>query len=179
MIKIEEEWRKIDGYPQYLISNYGNVYSRNVNRILKQSTTRKENGYRLVWLTKNNHTKGFLVHRLVYETFVGEIPDGLQINHIDENKFNNHLDNLEIVTPRENLLYGNGMKRRIETLHKKYPDWSSNLRKPCINETTNIAYISVSEAAKLTNGKVGSISNACTKKRKTYRKEVWSYLERR
>jgi len=47
--------------------------------------------------------RAFLVHRIVWETFVGEIPEGLQINHKDGNKLNNHLSNLEVVTPKENM----------------------------------------------------------------------------
>ena len=179
MILINKEWREINGYPNYLVSNYGEVFSKNVNRLLRQSTTKPENGYKLAWLTKNNKTKGFLVHRLVYETFIEAVPPGMQINHKDENKYNNRLDNLEIVTPSENLKYGTGLERRIRTRRKTQGSlWSAQLRKPCINETTGTIYPSLSEAARQTNGKVNSIGNACAKRRKTYKNEVWSYYER-
>ena len=45
------------------------------------------------------------VHRIVYESFVGRIPDGMQINHIDGNKQNNHISNLEVCTPQENVAH--------------------------------------------------------------------------
>lgn len=47
----------------------------------------------------------FLIHRLVWETYVGEIPKGMWINHKDGNKLNNCVDNLEVVTPSQNLLH--------------------------------------------------------------------------
>lgn len=61
----------------------------------------------------NYKNKTYLVHRLIWETFVGEIPKGLQINHIDGNKSNNRLSNLEVVTPAENIrhAYKMGLKR--------------------------------------------------------------------
>lgn len=176
MIEIEEKWLPVKDYPGYFISNLGRVYSTKVNRIMRFGTTKKTNGYYIAHFSKNNKAKCFLVHRLVYETFVGKVPDGLQINHIDENKYNNRLDNLELVTQSQNLRYGTASKRRIETNRRKYPDWSKQLRKPCINETTGIKYASVSEAARQTGLKRNSISNACSKKRKTYKGQIWSYL---
>lgn len=180
MISIKKEWRETQNYPGYYVSNYGEVYSKKTNKILRQSTTKQINGYKLVWLSKDNNVKGFLVHRLVYELFVGVIPTGFQINHLDENKHNNRLDNLDLVTPSENTRYGTASKRRVETTKRNHPgEWSLCLRKPCINVTTGNVYPSISEAARQVNGNVHSISNVCCKKRKTYRKEIWSYYEGR
>lgn len=171
-----EEWREIQGYPNYLVSNHGRVYSKNVNRVMKTTRTRKVDGYEVVFLCKENKVKGFLMHRLVYQAFVGEIPDGMQINHIDENKLNNHVENLEVVTPRQNNMYGSAHKRRWETIRSKYPEWSVQLRKPCRNETTGESYVSISEAARAIGCKPHCISYACSKKRKTYHGQVWSYI---
>lgn len=60
-------------------------------------------GYLSVGLTNSEGKKNFYVHRLVYTTYVGTIPDGMQINHINHNKSDNNLENLEIVTASENL----------------------------------------------------------------------------
>lgn len=73
-------------------------------KVLSQKT--KKNGYKEVGLYIEPQ-KGVMkyVHRLMYETFVGEIPLGYEINHIDGNKSNNLLSNLELVTPSENRLH--------------------------------------------------------------------------
>lgn len=62
-------------------------------------------GYRHLKINLNGKIKQCAVHRLVYETWVGPIPEGMQINHKDGNKQNNHIDNLELVTARENLIH--------------------------------------------------------------------------
>ncbi|MBQ1572768.1 MAG: HNH endonuclease [Clostridiales bacterium] len=118
-----------------------------------------------------------MTHRLVYETFVEKIPDGLQINHIDENKQNNRLDNLEVVTRSENVRYGTAQERRKSSYCKNH-EFGEQCRKPCINETTGNIYPSISEAARKVNGSICAIQKACAKKRNSYRNEIWSYYER-
>lgn len=64
-----------------------------------------KDGYKLVTakgLSKNGQVR---VHRLVAECFIGQIPEGMEINHIDGDKGNNNLSNLEIVTPKENSVH--------------------------------------------------------------------------
>lgn len=60
-------------------------------------------GYRQVYIARNH----YLVHRLVAETFLGEIPKGHEVDHIDRNRSNNALDNLRIVTSHENRVNTN------------------------------------------------------------------------
>ena len=100
-----EEWQKIQGYENYyLISSLGEVKSikNGKDRILKKSKNTK--GYFIVSLCKNGKTKSFQIHQLVAINFLNHIPNGLNrvINHIDFNKTNNNISNLEIVTNREN-----------------------------------------------------------------------------
>lgn len=59
------------------------------------------------------------IHRLVWEAYMGPIPEGYQINHKDENKYNNDLSNLEVCTPLYNINYGTGNERRLATLKAK------------------------------------------------------------
>ena len=69
-------------------------------------------GYQFVQLSNaDRKLRKHLVHRLVWEAFVGPIPEGLQINHKDENKCNNSLENLEIMTHKQNINYGTGSIR--------------------------------------------------------------------
>lgn len=118
-----EVWKPIKNYENYYeISNLGRVRSipRNENirfssrkhtRILKLykniNKRGKTSGYRVV-LCKNNKIKKFMVHRLVYENFIGNLEDNKVINHLDFNPLNNRVSNLEQVTKFENDYYSRG-----------------------------------------------------------------------
>ncbi len=111
---------QIENFEDYVITSEGDVWSkrRNKPRKLKpQKASQSKKGYLQVRLF-NEHTrrgnvnkdgefkqKGQLhyLHRLVYEHFVGEIPQGLEIDHIDENPQNNNVNNLQVITRRENI----------------------------------------------------------------------------
>jgi hypothetical protein len=84
----------------YSVDELGNVYSR-TGRLLKCSTNAV--GYRQLFVWKNcKLQRTYLIHRLVWQAFKGEIPEGLEIDHIDGNKSNNRLDNLRLVTHQHN-----------------------------------------------------------------------------
>ena len=126
-----EEWRDIKGYEGlYQVSNEGRVKSldRIVTANSRWGKTRKmmfkgrdvkqfigENGYFKVSLCKNGKPISKDVHRLVYEAFNGKILDNMQVNHIDENKTNNTLSNLNLLTPKENTNWGTAIERMKET----------------------------------------------------------------
>jgi len=101
---VEEIWKDIKGYEGlYQVSNLGRVKSK--RKILKAI-----NGeYLKVGLSKNGIQKTLYVHRLVAETFLGE--NKLQVNHKDEDKHNNNIENLEFVTHKENMNYGTKQNR--------------------------------------------------------------------
>lgn len=108
---MNEIWKDIPGYEgRYQVSNTGKVKSMNYRRtgvpgIIAPGNTR--DGYQFVTICKaDKKRKNYLVHRLVWESFVGPIPEGLQVNHKDENKSNNSLENLELMTPKQNINYG-------------------------------------------------------------------------
>lgn len=109
---MEEIWKDIDGYEGYYqVSNFGEVRSVdrqiirgngiwNLNgKCLKQDLNR--DGYSLVTLCKNAKCKGFSVHRLVAIAFIGN--SHLDVNHKDGDKNNNHVNNLEYSTKKDNL----------------------------------------------------------------------------
>ena len=98
---MEEIFVKIKGYEGYEVSNTGKIKSLKTNRLL---TPQKNNcGYLYILLTdQNKKVRINLIHRLVFDSFVG-ITDGLEINHLDEDKENNRLDNLELITHEDNL----------------------------------------------------------------------------
>ena len=110
----KEIWVAIPGFKGYMVSNFGRVKSLNYNKTGKEgmlATLKTNCGYLRVNLQKDNKSRHVSVHRIVWEAFNGPIPPGMQINHIDEDKTNNNLDNLELVTPTENLNYGTRNKR--------------------------------------------------------------------
>lgn len=76
-------------------------------------------GYLIVNLSKDSVVTTKLVHRLVYEAFHGEIPEGLVVNHIDENPKNPSLSNLNLLTTKENLNWGTARERLSASQVKK------------------------------------------------------------
>ena len=109
-----EEWKAIPGYEGlYEVSNMGNV--RNVRRNTLLRLSKDCYGYIQVSLYKNGRRTGLRVHRLVAEAFIPN-PDNLpQVNHKDEDKSNNRVDNLEWCDSKYNLNYGTARIRSRNT----------------------------------------------------------------
>lgn len=110
-------WKQIVGYEGlYAVSDAGEVKSLRKNRILKLQSNR--DGYLLVMLSKNGISKGYLVHRLVAKAFIDNPQNKPEINHIDEDKTNNSVSNLEWCTRSENLRHGTAARRIGDKLSK-------------------------------------------------------------
>ena len=117
---MQEIWKDIPGYEGlYQASNLGRIRSLKRNKVRILKPCRNKNGYYMVNLYRNNVSKVSSVHRLVWLVFNGPVPEGLQINHRDEDKANNALLNLELVTPSQNVNYGTRNKRISEKLGKR------------------------------------------------------------
>ena len=105
----EEIWEQVVGHEGlYDVSNFGNVMRVKANKgtfVGKILSPSGSSGYKNVTLFKNGKRKCALVHRLVMQSFVSPCPEGNEVNHKDGNKTNNRLDNLEYVTPSENILH--------------------------------------------------------------------------
>ena len=113
---MKEIWKSINEYPNYMVSNMGNVKSLNYRRTGREKILKpkiEKSGYQRVGLWKNGG-KWYQVHRLVYEAFVGDIPKGMQVNHINEIKSDNRLENLNLMTPKENTNWGQEMKEFLK-----------------------------------------------------------------
>lgn len=110
---MDEVWKRIEyGNGNYYVSNFGNV--KNDALMLGFEGCRKRfsrtmkpwdngNGYQVVSLRFDGKYKNFYIHRLVAEYFLGGIPKGYEVNHIDYNKKNNNVLNLEICTRQQNI----------------------------------------------------------------------------
>lgn len=116
-----EQWKNVNGYPDYAISSLGNVKSLRFSRFLKPS--KSNNQYLYVNLMCNKIKKTIAVHKLVMEHFGITKPDnGYVIDHIDGNKSNNDMDNLQWVSVSENTTryYGNQDKHKtVKELREK------------------------------------------------------------
>jgi HNH endonuclease/NUMOD1 domain len=107
----------IDKYRElYSVTNFGRCFSKKRN---KELSTRLNSGYKRVGFWINNYTvkKNVKVHRIVYITFGGEIEKGKVIDHIDGDKLNNRIDNLQCVTQSENM--NNAYKNKNTNIHRE------------------------------------------------------------
>ena len=113
-MELKKQWKEIKGYEgKYIISNYGEIISLPRYKKNKSKTqyvepkeicryTNKHNGYVYVYLCNNGKYRNIRLHRLVAETFITNKHNKPQINHIDGNKENNRVDNIEWCTQSEN-----------------------------------------------------------------------------
>lgn len=121
-----EIWKDVVGYEGfYQVSNYGKI--RSMDREITQKNGRKrfykgeiksfakdKDGYLIVCLNKEGKQKNHKVHRLVGESFIVNYENKPLINHIDEDKSNNHVENLEWATHYENNTHGTRIIKTIE-----------------------------------------------------------------
>ena len=119
-----ELWKDIKGYEGlYQVSNLGRVKRVTTGGILKGR--QNPHGYLLVTLSKNNIKSTKTIHRLVAEAFIPKTENNPQANHIDEDKTNNKVSNLEWVTAKENINHGTRSERAAKT--KSIPIIATNL----------------------------------------------------
>lgn len=108
----------IKNYENYFITEQGEVINSKTGRTLKPSLG--ANGYYRVNLRKNGKTKTVYIHRLVAETFIPNPNNYNEVNHIDENKANNAIENLEWVSHKANINHATCIQRRASTTTSRY-----------------------------------------------------------
>lgn len=146
------EWKGIKSFQGYFINTLGQIKSFKQckeGKLLSLKTGTR--GYIVVTLYKDGRRFPKLVHRLVYETFVGEIPDDREIDHINRDKTDNSLDNLRLVSPSENCR-NRGNHRKIIQLpqHIIYDNLS------CAAEQTGFNYSHIRECCEGTRKITGN-----------------------
>jgi hypothetical protein len=173
-----EEWRVITDFPNYSVSNYGNVINTKTNKMMKLNF---KGGYYCISLINNNDKKSFKVHRLVALSFINNSENKSDVNHKDKNKLNNHINNLEWNSHQENCIHRS--KGLIMTSNKNKPIQRIDINSNEILQTYN----SIEEAGfwavenKLTinshNGRnsIGNCLNGLSKKAYKFK---WKYIEK-
>lgn len=177
-----EEWRPICGYEGlYEVSSLGRVKSL-ANEFLRKEKILKfgkmKNGYLYVNLCKEGKMKNCTVHRLVANAFIENTNNFKCVNHKDECKTNNCVNNLEWCTYQYNNTYRNFQQRRVANT-----DWKSVAEKKSkkvyqysLDGTLVAIWESIAECGR--NGfNQGNVSACCNGERNTHRGYIWSYQE--
>lgn len=173
----EELWKDIKKYEGlYQVSNYGNVKSldryvenyKGKKRFIKGRVLSQEDvhGYLRVELSKDGKRKMFRVHRLVAMAFI-ENPGNLpEVNHIDENKKNNHEENLEWCTCQQNQNHGTHNERSAK---------SKGHSVQALDKNGNVImeFWSISEASRRTGLRIDCISGCRNGRYKTSGGYIW------
>lgn len=161
-----EVWKDIPGYERlYLVSNLGRIKSLYNYRKYNILTPKIVRGYYQIGLRKNGVRKWKQVHRLVAQAFIENIDNLPQVNHKDENKLNNNVDNLEWCSVSYNNTYGSRIKKVREKV--SIPVIKYDILGNYITE-----YESISEAGRKNNV---SPSNICKCVKGAY-KQVKGYV---
>lgn len=167
---MEEQWKQIvmnNMEFDYLISTHGRVYSLKTNKILANRYDKQ--GYIRVVLRKDGNPHYFLVHRLVAFHFIPNNDSSkVEVNHIDENPKNNHVENLEWCTSKYNVNYGSRTNNQVETRKKQ------GRRIRCVE--TGQEFSNVSEASHMYNIDMGSLCHCLAGRRKTCGGFHWEYV---
>lgn len=178
----KEIWRDIPGWEGfYQVSNKGNVVSLNYNRTGQRRLRIPrigKGGYLYVVLHKNGVSKTMKIHRLVAITFIPNPNNLPQINHKDENKLNNNVENLEWCDSSYNNKYGS-RPRKVLDAHKR--NGSSKSERPVVkidrSGTIVDEFISISDAARRSGVRRESLRDCVLGRQHTCVGYFWKYKQ--
>lgn len=156
---------------RYLVFSDGRIYSTATNKFLIGEVSNA--GYLRVELRdKQGNAKKYSVHRIVAETFIPNPLSKPQVNHLDENKINNAVENLEWVTPKENMNWGTGKQRSAQKMSKAVIMCDLETHEP------QLEFSSITEAYQYFGKKVsGHIAAVCNGTRNSCFGHWWKYKE--
>ena len=175
---IEEIWKDIEGYEGlYQVSSEGRIKSlsrltSNGRKIADRILTPYKNrdGYLQLKLYKDGKYINHKIHRLVANAFIPNPENKPEVNHIDENKENNNVSNLEWVTRKENANHGTRNERSAKTNSKPVMGIS-------LDGKSYLYFNSAKDAERLAGFDNSAISRCCRGKLKTYKGYTWSFVK--
>lgn len=160
-----EIWKKIQGFDHHECSTYGNIRNTKTGKTLKGSKSSR--GYTQFCISEFGKRHLVFGHRLVAETFLENNDNKPFVNHIDGNKMNNHVENLEWCTPAENDKHAtNILKLDIHGTNRK--------KVKCIE--TNVIYSSTIEAGLAIGVSNSIISKVCRRIKNTAKGYHFQYV---
>ena len=109
-------------YNRYAASKDGQIFGKKHKIILKKILNKGNGGYLFFFAYNEKGRRFYSVSRFVYECFYGKIPKDKEVDHVDNNKVNNCIDNLQLLSRKENVIKSNGksvMSFNIETREEK------------------------------------------------------------
>lgn len=166
-----EIWSDIEGFGGcYQVSNFGRVKSLKFGK--EQILKVKKDRYLRIGLCKDGKQKFYMVHRLVALAFIPNPYNLPEINHIDEDKTNNKVENLEWCDRKYNINYGSHNKRMAES-QTNYPKFSKKVL--CVE--TGVIYPSAMQVKRELGFDNGNISNACNGRCKSAYGFHWRYID--
>lgn len=172
---MEYQIKEIVGFEgQYEVDTNGDVWSIKFGRRKKKSQFINNRGYLLVSLCKDGKPKTCAVHRLVAETFIDNPNNLPEVNHKDEDKTNNNVENLEFCDRRYNLIYSGVIEKAVKAAAKAKSKTVIQLTK---DGKFVAEYPSAMEAERQTGIWQTSITNCCNYNRKSAGKYKWKYKE--
>ena len=177
----EEIWRDAPGYEGlYIVSNKGEVKSLNYHRTKKENIMKprkNKKGYLQIQLSNKGKVKNISVHRLVAEAFIPNPENLPEVNHIDECKTNNNVNNLEWCTRKYNNNFGTRNERSGIAISKALTGcYNNKISKPVKCLETGLIFPSTNEAQRQFGFSHQHISACCNGKRKTCGGFHWQYV---
>ena len=175
---MNEIWKDIVGYEGlYQVSNLGNVKSLNYRRTGKERILKPVNngcGYLQVNLCKNWNRRLFRIHRLVANAFLENPDNKSDVNHKDEDKTNNCVDNLEWMTRKENNNFGTRNERSSKS-RINYKEMSKSVLQFTKNGEFIKEWSSMHQIERDLGFSSGNIAKCCTGKLKTAYGYTWKF----
>jgi hypothetical protein len=166
----DEEWRVIKEFPQYLASSLGNIKHIETNKL--RTLKANNGGYITIGINNNdNIRKQVKVHRLIADTFLDNVENKETVNHINHNKLDNRVKNLEWATTKE------------QNNHKSHNQINSNNSKKVLQYDLDGNFIkeynSIKEIGRIFNKNPGDISKICNNLKgfKTFEGYTWKFKD--
>lgn len=169
-------------YKKYEVFDYGRIWSYSRNRFLKPAKNKRGGYYYIKLYDNNGKKKDYRLHRLIYESVYGNIPEGMEVNHIDEDKSNNSITNLNLMSRKENINYGTRTARATasrdyEEIGRKLTNGVTSKQVAAYKDGVLVMTFPSTAEAQRAGFSSGHISKCCNGKLKSYKGYQWLYFD--